>query len=124
MFPWKVGAFLESSEIARRVVDATVDKKAADVVLLDIRELSIIADYFVICTGANPRQIGAIADGIDEQLGKLGVNVTHREGKPESGWLLLDLGGDVICHIFGPMEREFYQLERLWNAASRLIYVE
>ncbi len=91
--------------------------------LLDLRDLSIIADYFVICTGANPRQIAAIADAMSEQLSKLGVRVAHREGKPESGWLLLDFS-DVICHIFGPMERDFYQLERLWSAAPRLLYVE
>lgn len=106
------------------MVDAAVDKKASDIVLLDIRELTVIADYFMICTGANPRQIAAIADAIDEQLDKVGVRVTHREGKPDSGWMLLDLEGDVICHIFGPLEREFYQLERLWSIAPRLLYVE
>ncbi len=115
---------LDSSECARRAVDAAIEKKASDVVLLDIRELTIIADYFLICTGANPRQIAAIADSIDEQLDKVGVRITHREGRPETGWMLLDVGGDVICHIFGPNEREFYQLERLWSAAPRLLYVE
>jgi ribosome-associated protein len=115
---------LDSSESARRAVDAAIEKKASDVVLLDIRELTIIADYFLICTGANPRQIAAIADSIDEQLGKVGVRITHREGRPETGWMLLDVEGDVICHIFGPNEREFYQLERLWSAAPRLLYVE
>jgi ribosome-associated protein len=114
---------LESAERARRIVDAAVDKKAADIVMLDIQGISILADYFVICTGANPRQIGAIASAVDEELGKLGVPLLHREGKPESGWVLLDFG-DVVCHIFGPMEREFYQLERLWSAAPRLLYVE
>jgi ribosome-associated protein len=118
------GLLLDSSESARRVVDAAISKKAADVVLLDIRGLTIIADYFVICTGSNPRQINAIANAIDEDLSKVSVNVTHREGNPESGWVLLDLGGDVIVHIFAPMERDFYQLERLWGAAPRLLYVE
>jgi len=115
---------LDSSESARHAVDAAVDKKASDVVLLDIRELTIISDYFMICTASNPRQIGAIADAIDDELGKVGIHITHREGKPDSGWVLLDVGGDVICHIFGPMEREFYQLELLWSAAPRLLYVE
>ncbi len=91
--------------------------------MLDIHELSVIADFFVICTGANSRQIAAIADAIDEMLSKEGVRVLHREGKPESGWVLLDFG-DVICHVFGPVEREFYRLERLWSAAPRLLYVE
>lgn len=117
------GNALDSSESARRMVDAAVDKKATDVVLLDIHELSIIADFFVICTGMNPRQISAIAEAIDEKLSEVGVRLVRREGKPESGWLLLDFG-DVICHIFGPVEREFYRLERLWSAAPRLLYVE
>lgn len=104
-------------------MDAAVDKKASDIVLLDIREISIIADYFVICTGANPRQIAAIGSAMDEQLGKFGAQLVHREGKPESGWMLLDFG-DIICHIFAPMERDFYQLERLWSAAPRMLYVE
>jgi ribosome-associated protein len=100
-----------------------VDKKATDVVLLDIHELTIIADYFVICTGSNPRLLSAIADSIDEKMGDVGVQLVRREGKAESGWILLDFG-DVICHIFGPVEREFYRLERLWSAAPRLLYVE
>ena len=117
------GSPLESLESARRVVDAAADKKASDIVLLDIHDLSIIADYFVICTGTNPRQIGAIASAVDEELGKMGEHLLHREGTPDSGWMLLDFG-DVICHVFGPMEREYYQLERLWEAAPRLLYVE
>jgi ribosome-associated protein len=60
---------------------------------------------------------------VDESLSKDGYDRLHREGSPESGWMLLDFG-DVICHIFGPMEREYYQLERLWGAAPRLMYVE
>ncbi len=117
------GSALDSAESARRMVDAAVDKKAQDVVLLDIHDVSSIADYFVICTGGNPRQISAIADAIDEQLGDVGVELIRREGKPDSGWMLLDFG-DVVCHIFGPVEREFYRLERIWSAAPRLLYVE
>ncbi len=117
------GIALDSAESARRMVDAAVDKKAQDVVLLDIHDVSSIADYFVICTGGNPRQISAIADAIDEQLGDVGVELIRREGKPDSGWMLLDFG-DVVCHIFGPVEREFYRLERIWSAAPRLLYVE
>lgn len=117
------GGILESAESARRIVDAAVDKKATDVVMLDIHDLTTIADFFVICTGSNPRQINAIAEAVDTQLGVLGTRLIRREGKPESGWVLLDFG-DVICHIFGPMEREYYRLERLWGAAPRLLYVE
>jgi ribosome-associated protein len=105
------------------MVDAAADKKASNIVLLDIHDLSIIADYFVICTGTNPRQIDAIAAAVDEEMGQVGEPLLHREGNPESGWILLDFG-DIICHVFGPMEREYYSLERLWGAAPRLLYVE
>ena len=94
-----------------------------NVVQLNVRELTVIADYFVICTGMNLRQIAAIAEAVDEELGKVGVDVHHREGSANTGWVLYDFG-DVILHVFGPMEREFYQLENLWSAAPRLLYVE
>jgi len=121
--PSQEGYALESSEIARLAVDAATDKKAVNVVLLNVRELTVIADYFVICTGMNLRQIAAIAEAVDEELGKVGVDVYHREGSANTGWVLYDFG-DVILHVFGPMEREFYQLENLWSAAPRLLYVE
>jgi ribosome-associated protein len=100
-----------------------VDKKAADVVVLDIREQSVIADYFVVCTGSNPRQIQAIANAIEDRLSELQVWTRNYEGNADTGWMLLDCG-DVIVHIFGPMEREFYRLERLWSNAPSVVYVQ
>ena len=91
--------------------------------VLDIRELSVLADYFVICTGANARQIQAIADAIEEKLSRLKIPTRSFEGSANTGWMLLD-AGDVIVHIFGPMERDFYQLERLWSGASTLVYMQ
>lgn len=117
------GPRLESAEIARIIVDAAADKKSSDIVLLDIRELSVIADYFVICTGANPRQIQAIASAIEDKMSELHVPMRGREGTVASGWLLLDFG-DIIAHIFGPMEREFYRLERLWSGAPTVVYLQ
>jgi ribosome-associated protein len=114
---------LEPAQIARLAVDVASDKKATDIVLLDIRGVSVIADYFVICTGANPRQIRAIANAIDEKLGEQGQPAFSREGSPDSGWLLLDFS-DVIVHIFGPKEREYYRLERLWSNAKTVIYLQ
>ncbi len=114
---------LEPAQIARLAVDVASDKKATDIVLLDIRGVSVIADYFVICTGANPRQIRAIASAIDEKLSEQGQPAFHREGSPESGWLLLDFS-DVIVHIFGPKERDYYRLERLWSNAKTVIYLQ
>lgn len=109
--------------MAKTIVDAVSDKKARDIVLLDIRELSVIADYFVVCTGANSRQIQAIAAAVEDALSESGVNIRSREGNADSGWLLLDTG-DIIVHIFGPMERDFYRLERLWSGAPTVVYLE
>ena len=91
--------------------------------MLDIRQASVIADFFVICTGTNPRQIQAIADAIDDKLLELRVASRGHEGDATSGWVLLDCG-DVIVHIFGPMEREFYRLEQLWSVAPPVVYMQ
>jgi ribosome-associated protein len=114
---------LDSSELAGAIAEVAIDKKAVDVVVLDIRELSVIADYFVVCTGANARQIQAVADSIKDKLSELKAPSRGFEGSAGSGWMLLDCG-DVIVHIFGPMEREFYRLERLWSGAPAVVYVQ
>jgi len=117
------GVLLNPAQLARAAVDVASDKKASDVILLDIRDVTTFADYFVICSGNNTRQIQAIADAIDEALGKQGATLLHREGEAETGWLLLDFG-DVIVHIFGQKEREYYRLERLWSAAKTVVYLQ
>jgi ribosome-associated protein len=117
------GVLLDPAQLARAAADAASDKKASDVLLLDIREVTTVADYFVICSGNNPRQIQTIADTIDEELGKQGAALLHREGTAETGWILLDFG-DVIVHIFGPKEREYYRIERLWSEAKTVVYLQ
>src|SRR5437764_12656003 len=117
------GVLLDPAQLAKAAVDVASDKKASDIMLLDIREVTTIADYFVICSGNNPRQIQAIADAVDEELGKQGANVLHREGVAETGWVWRDFG-DVIVHIFGAREREYYRLERLWNEAKTVVYLQ
>jgi ribosome-associated protein len=114
---------LEPADMAQAIVDVAADKKASDVILLDIRELSVIADYFVICTGNNSRQINAIRSAIEDKMSEDGIHMRGQEGSADSGWLLLDYG-DVIVHIFGPMEREFYRLERLWSGAPTVVYLQ
>ena len=117
------GVLLDPGQLARAAVDAASDKKASDILLLDIREVTTFADYFVICSGSNRRQIQAIAEAIDEQLGSQGANLLHREGIAETGWILLDFG-DIIIHILGPKEREYYDLERLWSGAKTVVYLQ
>ena len=110
-------------EIARAAVEAAEDKKAADIVLLDVTDLTSIADYFVICSGGSERQLAAIAEAIGDRVAALGVKPYAREGSALSHWLLVDLGS-VIVHVFAPPERDYYQLERLWAEAKTVIRVQ
>ena len=113
----------EALATARRAVELAADKKASDIVLLDIAALTTVADYFVICSGTSERQLGAVADGIVEGLKGEGTRLLAREGGPGSHWLLLDFGA-LIVHIMAPLERDYYQLERLWAEAPLLLRVQ
>jgi len=113
----------EALALARRIVDLAEDKKAADIVLLEIAGLTTLADYFVICSGSSERQLGAIADGIAEGLREEGVRPIGREGSANAHWMLLDFGS-VIVHVMAPPERDFYQLERLWAEAPLLLRLQ
>jgi ribosome-associated protein len=99
---------------------AASDKKATDIVALDVAELLVITDCFVISTGANDRQVKTIADEVEERLRiEGGIKPIGREGADEARWVLLDYG-DLVIHVFQPEEREFYRLERLWGEAPRI----
>src|SRR5262249_24740705 len=103
----------EALRLARRIVDLAADKLASDIVLLDIRAVSPIADYFVICTAGSERQTSASLRALSDKLvDELGRKPLHAEGQADSGWVLLDYG-DVILHIFSPTQRAFYDLEEL-----------
>ena len=117
------GARLSALEVARMIVDGAEDKKAADIVLLDVAELTSMADYFVICSGGSERQLGAIGDGITDKLRDEGVRPIGREGGSNSHWTLVDFGA-VIVHIFAPPERDYYQLERHWAKAKTVLRVQ
>ena len=117
------GARLSALDIARKIVDAAEDKKAAEIVLLDVSELTSMADYFVICSGGSERQLGAIGDGIAEKLRDEGVRPIGREGGSNSHWTLLDFGA-VIVHIFAQPERDYYQLERHSAKAKTVLRVQ
>jgi len=109
--------------LARRIVELAEDKKAADIVLLEIAPLTTVADYLVICSGGSERQLDAIADGITEGLKAEGVRLLAREGEAVSHWVLLDAGA-VVVHVFAPPEREYYALERLWSEAKTVLRVQ
>jgi ribosome-associated protein len=104
-------------------VEIASDKQASDIVLLDARNVCSFADYFVICNGDTERQIRAVYDEIGHSLKKEGVLPHHHEGTLDSGWLLLDYG-DVIVHIFGAREREYYQLDELWREARPVLRIQ
>ncbi len=111
---------LDSKEIAIAAARAASDKKAEDILALDVAALLVVTDYFVICTGRNDRQVKTIADEVEDRLRQdLGIKPIGREGLREARWVLLDFV-DVVVHIFQPDEREFYRLERLWGDAPRL----
>jgi len=109
--------------VARKAVDAASDKQAGDILLLDTRTGCSFADYFVICNGYTSRQIRAIFEEVEHTLKKQGVLPLHHEGTVDSGWLLLDYG-DVLGHIFATVEREYYQLDKLWSEASLVLRIQ
>jgi len=109
---------LEILKIVEYVVNAADDKKAQDLTVLDLREVSSITDYFIICTGSSSTQTKAIADNIEEKLQKEhNLRLLRREGYQYGAWILLDYGS-VVVHIFKPEERGFYNIERLWRDAE------
>jgi len=102
-----------------RAVRAAEDKKAVDLTVLDLRKAAGFTDYFLICSGTNPRQIRAIADAVVEALKADGISPAHVEGYDRSEWVLLDYF-DFVVHVFAPETRMFYGLERLWGSAERV----
>jgi ribosome-associated protein len=110
-------------DLARRIVEIAEDKKAADIVLLELTPLTTLADYFVICSGGSERQLDAIADGVISSLRDERVRPIGREGTAASHWVLIDYGS-VIVHIFTPPEREYYGLEKHWSEAKTILRVQ
>lgn len=110
----------ESKDIALLAAEAASDKKGENILALDVSQLLVVTEYFVIVTGRTNIQVRAIADEVEEQLrAKAGEKPIGREGFGEDKWILLDFG-DVVVHIFQPAERDFYRLEKLWGDAPRL----
>lgn len=110
---------LNTIETVNQIRQAIEDKKGRDIIVLDIQRVSLIADYFLICSGNSFIQVKAIAENIEEKLEEKGIKVIRREGLNEGKWVLLDYG-DVVVHVFQEEERRFYNLERLWGDAETL----
>lgn len=109
----------QSKEMASLVIQALEDKKAEDISILDIGNVSILADYFIIASGSNRSQIQALCDSVDEVLGRAGYSRNQVEGYDTANWILLDYK-DVIVHIFDKENRLFYDLERIWRDGKKI----
>ncbi|HID90238.1 MAG TPA: ribosome silencing factor [Anaerolineae bacterium] len=115
---------MEPIDLARKIVDVIVDKKGENIVLLDLRGLSILTDYFVICSGTSERQLDALLAAVREMTKKsLGILPLNIEGDPPSGWILMDYGS-VVVHLFAPELRVFYDLEGLWRDGHIVVRIQ
>lgn len=115
---------MESNELARLIMDAISDKKGEDIVMLDLQVVSPIADYFVIATGTNERQLNAISDNIREKVKEATQQIPNRqEGQGPTGWVLMDYG-DVVVHLFSSQLRSYYELESLWADANVVVRMQ
>ena len=110
---------LSAERKARRAARAALDKRAGDLVVLDVQRVSSVTDYFLICSGKSTTHLETITEAIRTELRGEGVNVLHAEGVAESGWVLLDYG-DVLMHVFLEDTRMYYALERLWGDSPAL----
>lgn len=111
-----------TNDTIKQCAEFAHEKKAEDIISLDLQGISPITDYFMICTGNNSHQVKAICENIEEKMALMGYECTRIEGYQEAKWILMDYGSALI-HIFQPEEREYYSLERLWGDAPALKYV-
>mgnify|MGYP002795596760 FL=1 len=110
----------QSKMMLKLIYQALEDKKGEDIVMIDISQVSVLADYFVICSAGNDSQIQALVDNVDEKMHENGYQIRQQEGRNSGTWVLLDYG-DVIVHIFKRENRSFYNLERIWNDGRRIL---
>jgi ribosome-associated protein len=106
----------EQEQTIQIIIEAIFEKKGQDVKLLELKDLTTIADYFVVCSAESDMQVKAIADNIDDSLAKAGIKVWKKEGFKALSWVLIDLS-DIVVHVFRNESRQFYNLERLWGDA-------
>ena len=106
---------MESIALAKKIMEILEEKKAADILALDISEISTLADYFILASAENVRQLDALEDAVEEGI-RLELN---KEGEGDSGWILMDYK-DIVVHLFTKEQREFYDLEKIWSDAKKL----
>ena len=109
----------EIKKMAGLAIEALEDKKAEDIRVIDISEVSVLADYFLIASGKNRNQLQALADEVEEKLGRAGYPMKQSEGYDSANWILLDFG-DIIIHLFDQENRLFYDLERIWRDGNQI----
>ena len=109
----------ESKKMALLAVEALEDKKAEDITIIDIREVSVLADYFIIADGSNRNQVQAMADSAEEALGRAGYDAKQIEGYQSANWILMDYK-DIIVHVFSKEDRAFYDSERIWRDGKQI----
>lgn len=114
---------LNTIEITRLVIEALEEKKAENIVLIDIHEIASFTDYFVICSGSSDRMIDSLADAVLEAAKHKADLLGKKEGQASSGWVLVDLG-DIVVHLFSPDQRDYYRLEQLWEKGKILLHVQ
>lgn len=105
---------ITSREMAKIACEALADKKGEDIRAIDISQISVLADYFIIANGTSESQVRALVDNVEDQLAKVGIDAKQREGIGLGSWVLLDFG-DIIVHVFDKENRLFYNLERIWS---------
>ena len=105
------------------VIETLEEKKAEEIILIDLKEVTDFTDYFVICSGTSDRMLDSLADAVAERIKQDHEIIPKREGDPAEGWLLVDLG-DIVVHMFSPEMREYYQIEKLWQQGKTLVHFQ
>jgi ribosome-associated protein len=114
---------LNTLELTHKIIDALAEKKAEDIILLDIHEIAIFTDYFIICSGTSNRMLDGLSNSVIETADRIPGIICRKEGVTTDGWLLIDLG-EIIIHIFTPDQRDYYLLEKLWSQGKVLLRIQ
>lgn len=110
---------MKNKKLVQSIAEVCDDKRAENIIALDMNQVSLVADYFLICHGNTERQVQSIARAVKEEAEERGITVNRMEGFEQARWVLIDVG-DVVCHVFHKDERSYYNLERLWGDASEV----